>query len=278
MPQLPPSIIDFHVHLFPDRGFDALWHYFDKAGVPIRHKLYHKACIDYLRARSVGPIVFCNYAHKAGFAESMNQWNMDVLDAFEDLYCFAAFHPDDDNALAYAEIVLNHPRVAGIKLHFQVQRFYPCDPRLFPLYELVMARGKRLLMHIGSGPMTNEFVGYDQFKPLLDRYPDLPVNVPHMGGYEFAPFMDLLDTHPNLYLDTAYSFWPDLPFTFNLDKQLLERYRDRIVYGSDFPHLILPRRGEIEYLLNFDLSDAFYRKVFRDNARKLLAETTDFGG
>ncbi len=272
MTKLPPSLIDFHVHLFPEKGFDALWHYFDKAGVPILHKLYYKECIQYLHERNVSPMVFCNYAHKKGIAEPMNQWNLDVLAEFDHLYCFAAYHPDDDNALTYAQKVMDHPRVLGFKLHFQVQRFYPHDERLFPLYEMVMARGKRLLMHIGNGPTTNAFVGYAHFKKLLDLYPDLPVNVPHMGGYEFQPFIELLDDHPNLYLDTAYSFWPDLPFTFNLDKAYLERYQDRILYGSDFPHLILPRRGEIEYLSRLGLSDDFYRKVFYDNAKRLIDE------
>lgn len=270
MKHLPPNIIDFHVHLFPQKGFDAIWQYFDKAGVPILHKIYHEACIEYLHKRNVSPIVFCNYAHKKGIAEPMNQWNLETLDTFDDLYCFAAYHPDDDNALAYAEQVMSHPRVLGIKLHFQVQRIYPHDKRLFPLYEMVIQRKKRLLMHIGNGPSGNEYVGYALFSKVLDQYPHLPANLPHMGGYEFQAFIDLLADHPNLYLDTAYSFWPNLPFTFNLDKSYLEKYQDRILYGSDFPHIILPRRGEIDYLLNLELSEDFYRKIFYENGKRLI--------
>jgi hypothetical protein len=56
-----------------------------------------------------------------------------------------------------------------------------------------------------------------------------------MGGLEFGKFIEILDGHPNIYLDTSYSFWPSMPFTFNL--------------GSDFPNVILPREGEINYLL-----------------------------
>jgi hypothetical protein len=85
--------------------------------------------------------------------------------------------------------------------------------------------------------------------------------------------MDLLDDHPGIYLDTAYSFWPGLPFTFNLGPEYLERYRDRILYGSDFPNMILPREREIDYLLGLDLSDDFYDNVFYANGMRLLAET-----
>lgn len=269
---LPPAIVDFHVHLFPDKGFDAIWRHFAARGVEVRHKLYTRACIDYLHAHGVARIVFSNYAHKQGFAAPMNEWNINLLEENDHLYCFAAFHPDDADALRYTEKMLSHPRVAGVKLHFQVQRLYPHDPRLYPMYEMVMEKGKRLLLHVGNGPTSNEFVGWAQFKPVLDRYPDLPANIPHMGCYEFQQFIDLLDTHPNLYLDTAYSFWPDLPFTFNLDDGYLEKYSGRLLYGSDFPNIILSRKGEIDRLLSFDLSQTFYDRVFYTNGLKLLEE------
>ncbi|KJS32410.1 MAG: hypothetical protein VR64_06665 [Desulfatitalea sp. BRH_c12] len=270
MKKTAPSIIDFHVHLFPDKGFDAIWKYFSAHGVEVLHKLYYKECIDYLRRKGVGPIVFSNYAHKRGIAGPMNAWNVRVLDECSDLYCFAAFHPDDPDAVTAARRMLDHPRVVGIKMHFQVQKIYPHDQRLFPLYEMVIERKKRLLLHVGNGPTGNKFVGCAQMRKVLDRFPDLPATIPHMGGLEFLPFMELLDRHPQLYLDTAYSFWPGLPFTFNLDPSYLEKYKSRIVYGSDFPHVILPRRGEIDYLRGLDLSDAFYEQVFYANGLRLL--------
>ena len=169
--------------------------------------------------------------------------------------------------------MINHPRVVGIKLHLQVQKFYPYDKRLFPLYEMLIDRKKRILLHVGNGPTGNEFVGFDQFKKLLHRFPDLPANIPHMGGLEFRNFIELLDGHPNIYLDTAYSFWPNLFFTFNLGSEYLEKYKDNILYGSDFPNVIFPREEEINYLLSLDLSEDFYEKIFFTNGMKLLSET-----
>ncbi|MCP4750612.1 MAG: amidohydrolase family protein [Proteobacteria bacterium] len=270
---IPKSIIDFHVHLFPDKGFDALWKFFEaSARTSIRYQFYYRECIEYLNSRGVNPLVFSNYAHKKGIAESMNEWNTKVLEEFPSLFCFTPYHPDDDNALAYAEQMMAHPRVAGIKMHLEVQKFFPHDERLFPLYEMIIDKGKRVLLHTGNGPLGNQFVGYEQFRKLLDRFPDLPVNIPHMGCYEFEKFMTLLDDHPNIYLDTAYTFWPNLPFSFNLGKETLEKYKDKILYGSDFPNLFLPREGEIEYLSELDLSDEFYEKVFFKNGAKLLSQ------
>ncbi|MBU2644697.1 amidohydrolase [bacterium] len=272
MKKLPPSIIDFHVHLFPDKGFDAIWKFMETAAQSqMPYKFYYQEAIEYLHQRGVSPIVFSNYAHRKGIAAPMNEWNSQVLGEFPDLYCFAPFHPDDDHALARAEEMMAHDRVVGMKLHLQVQKIFPQDERLFPLYELIIDKGKRLLLHTGNGPQGNEFVGYAHFRKVLQHFPDLPVTIPHMGCYEFTEFMALLDDYPNIYLDTAYSFWPNLPFSFNLDKSTLEKYKDRILYGSDFPDIFLPREGEIDHLLELDLSDDFYQKVFFSNGKRLLA-------
>ena len=118
--------------------------------------------------------------------------------------------------------------------------------------------------------MGNEFVGLALFRKLLQRFPELPVNVAHMGALEYQGFMELLDDHPNLYLDTAFTFYPGLPGSFNLSPGYLERYQDRIVYGSDFPNLILPREIELDCLLGYNLPQTFYDSVFWANARRIL--------
>ena len=265
-------MIDFHVHLFPDGFFDAIWRYFkEHLNFEIQYKLYYRECIAYLRERGVGPIVYSNYAHRKGVAGVLNDWNLRILEEVPDLYCFAAYHPDDHDALVMAERLLDHPRILGFKLQCVVQQLSPCDSRLFPLYEMILERKKRVLLHAGTGPVRGSaFVGMTHFKKILDRFPDLPANIPHMGGLEFEAFLGLLDRHPGLYLDTSYSFVPDTPYQFDLGNDCLEKYRDRILYGSDFPNLIHPREVEMECLLQRGLSSDFYTKVFHDNGRKLL--------
>ncbi len=127
-----------------------------------------------------------------------------------------------------------------------------------------------MLLHVGTGPVGNEYVGLAHFKKLMQRFPELPVNVAHMGALDYQGFMELLDDHPNLYLDTAFTFYPGIPGAFNLNPEYLERYQDRIVYGSDFPNLILPREMELDCLLGYHLPQTFYDAVFRDNARRIL--------
>ena len=273
---LPDKMIDFHVHLFPDNIFEAIWKTLNRQyGIIILYKYYYRQCIEYLAAHNIHYIVYSNYAHKKGIAQWLNTWNKGILTEFENLYCFAAYHPDDENALIYAEEILSISRVVGIKLHYMVQQFHPDDERLFPLYEMVIEKKKRLLLHVGTGPVGNEFVGIKRFSNLMKRYPNLPANIAHMGGLEFSEFMQLLDVYPNLYLDTSFTFWPQAPWVFNLDTSLLTKYQDRIIYGSDFPNIFLPREDEISYLQKLNLSDDFYNKIFWDNGIKLLAGASE---
>jgi hypothetical protein len=94
MQKIRIPIIDFHVHLFPDKMFDAIWDFFSKGYQwEVIHKFYYRECIQYLRGQGIEKIVYSNYAHREGIAEGLNEWNLRVLDENPDLYCFAAFHP-----------------------------------------------------------------------------------------------------------------------------------------------------------------------------------------
>ncbi|MBU3916044.1 amidohydrolase family protein [bacterium] len=271
MRKLPENSIDFHVHLFPDKLFDAVWSTFATSyNWDVLYQYYYKECVTFLNQANVKPIVYSNYAHKEGVMEGLNQWNLKILDEIPDLYCFAAYHPDDSNALDLAEQVLQHPKVLGFKLQHLVQNFYPYDERLFPLYEMVKEKGKRILFHIGTGPIGNQYVGIKNFNKLLKCYPDISANIAHMGAHEYKEFIELLDDHKNLYLDTAFTFFESADMGFNLDVSYLEKYKNRIVYGSDFPNLVYPREEEVNHLLKLNLSQEFYDKVFYENGLQLI--------
>lgn len=270
----PFPIIDFHVHLFPDELFEAIWKAFERDySWGVIYHLYTPEVISFLRERGVEKIIFSNYAHREGIAPSLNEWNLRLLDRYPDLYCFAAYHPGDTGYLETARELLRHPRILGFKLQLLVQRFYPHDARLNPLYETVAGSGKRILMHVGTGPVGNEFVGIAQFRKLIERYPELKVNVPHLGEMETDAFFDLLDEYPGLYLDTSFAFFEMELRSNPVPAEKLTRFQDRIVYGSDFPNLVFEWEREIRILKGMDLGDQFYRKVFYENGMRLLRES-----
>ena len=275
MIRIPEKIIDFHVHLFPDKLFDAIWDSFTKIyNWDIIHRYYYEGCIARLRQAGVGTIVYSNYAHRAGIAEGLNRWNIKILEEYEDLYCFAAYHPDDDHALEMAQRLLENPKIIGFKLQLLVQNFYPSDSRLFPLYEMVIRKNKHILFHTGTGPVGNKYVGLEPFTKVVEKFPELPATVAHMGAHEYAGFIGLLNRCPRLCLDTTFCFMSPPYAGYNLGPDYLEKYKSRILYGSDYPNLITPREEEIENLLKMDLSQEFYDKIFYDNGIALIRSLT----
>ena len=276
MVRIPERIIDFHVHLFPDKLFDALWASFLKNyNWNIIHQYYYKECIARLRQAGVGAIVYSNYAHRAGIAHGLNLWNIKILEEYDDLYCFAAYHPDDADALEKAQRLIENPKILGFKLHLLVQNFYPFDERLFPLYEMIIRKNKRILFHTGTGPIGNKYVGLAPFMKVLEKFPELPATIAHLGAHEYAGFMSLLDRHPGLYLDTAFCFLPPPYDGYNLGPDYLEKYKSRILYGSDYPNLITPQEAEIETLRKMNLSLEFYNNIFYNNGSALIRALTE---
>jgi hypothetical protein len=266
------EIIDCHVHLFPDRLFEAIWEYFTKNyRWNLAHRLYYKECIDHLREQGVEQFIYSNYAHRPGIASSLVDWNHRVLEEYPQLYCYTAYHPGDGDSLSYARAALAHPRVLGFKLHFLVQNFPPDDERLFPLYELVMERKKRLLFHVGTGPVGNEHVGVERFLRVMERFPSLAVTVAHLGALEYVNFFNILDSYPQLMMDTAFTLIPELPGHYNLGHELFEIYQERLLYGSDFPFIIYDYRRELDMLLSMKLTDSVFYAILSNNAQLLFA-------
>src|SRR5437870_1643998 len=78
VPEGLPPILDAHVHLFPDRLFEAVWRWFSQHGWPIRYRLRTPDVIEFLLSRGIRRIVALHYAHKPGMARGLNAYVADV--------------------------------------------------------------------------------------------------------------------------------------------------------------------------------------------------------
>lgn len=225
MAKIPEPIIDFHVHLFPDRLFDAIWDAFVRHyDWNIIHRHYYKECIERLRQ---------------GGAASLFIPTMLTVPASQ------------------------RDSTGGTKASFRNMTISTASPRIT----------RTILMH-WTWPVGNQYVGLESFMRALQKFPDLPATVAHLGAHECEGFIGLLDGHPNLYLDTAFCFLPPPYQGYTLGPGYLEKYKSRILYGSDYPNLITPRESEIESLLEMGLSQDFYDKVFHDNGIALIRSLT----
>jgi hypothetical protein len=62
------EVIDAHVHLFPDRVFDAIYRWFEKHAWRCRYRLHAEEVVELLAARGVRRFCALHYAHQPGMA------------------------------------------------------------------------------------------------------------------------------------------------------------------------------------------------------------------
>ncbi|PIW02423.1 MAG: hypothetical protein COW42_01805 [Deltaproteobacteria bacterium CG17_big_fil_post_rev_8_21_14_2_50_63_7] len=265
------KIFDLHTHLFPARMFLAIWEYFET-----RNWSVHREQVDEVTAtlqrHGVQGAVALSYAHKAGVAHSLNTFMAELRARHDWLYPFASVHVEDADFNEEIDRVLGSEHLFGFKFQPLVQRFDINDRRLDPLCEQCQERQFPVLIHIGSGPVANRFVGPDHFRRLMDRFPALRVCVPHMGVPECSDFLVMLDDYPEMFLDTTMvnTHCELFDTAWRGDVEALKRHSKRICFGSDWPNVPYPYQEAVDSVLRFGFEEADLEDIYWNNARRFV--------
>jgi hypothetical protein len=263
MKRPPVPAIDVHTHLFPERLARAVREALTRMyGWGFDHPTGPAEFAAFVRAHGTERFCILPYAHKPGIARSLNAWTAGTARAV-DAIGFACIHQDDEDTVAILEEAFA-AGLRGVKLHHQVQEVAPADPRLFPVYDLMLDRDLPLLVHAGRGPTDHPATGAARFRELMERYPTLRICVAHLGLPETEDFIGMLDEYPRLYLDTSGTGRRSLAGVG------IERHTDRILFGSDSPNVTSPYERAIEQILELGLGAEAERRVFRENALEFL--------
>lgn len=156
-------------------------------------------------------------------------------------------------------------KIIGMKIRGKAGNYLmPDDKALMPVYEAIQKQDRTLMAHLAEPngawlPVDapgNTYAGYYKSNPqwrsqpgeppkeaileardrVLARYPKLRVVGSHLGSNEedFKALAKRLDTYPNFAVDMAARtrhFFDGDPQTM---RQFLDKYQDRLIYGSDF--------------------------------------------
>ena len=268
-------IIDAHVHVFPDRLAMAVRQWFAAHAWEFVPRGRTDDLLRDLFAAGAAGLVLMPYAHRPGMAEGLNNFTADLVKKFDRTRGLAAIHPHDQNQRDLVDRAINQLGLCGVKLHCHVQKTAPDDPVLFPLYEALIEFNGILNIHAGREPASeayginvHEISGTARLANVLDRYPELTIIVPHLCWDEPDELFSLMDGYPNLFTDTAMILADFFPV--NLDREKLIKYADRILYGTDYPHIPYPVETEIQALLSLNLGESASRKIFHENAAMLF--------
>lgn len=272
-----PGLFDVHVHFLPPRLQAKVWAQFDEAGPkigrawPIRYRGSHEERVEHLRALGVRHFSTLPYAHRPGIATWLNAWSKDFAAEVPECLWSATFYPEPEAAPYVAELVADGVQV--FKLHTQVGEFALDDPLLDGPFGVLEDAGTPVVIHVGSGPVGNDFTGPDHLARLLRAHPRLRVVVAHLGAPEYAEFVDLAQRYDEVLLDTTMVFTDFFEEAGSFPRELLPRLVDlqeRVLLGSDFPTIPYPYAHQLEALVRLDLGDAWLRAVCWENGARVF--------
>ena len=271
-----PGLVDVHAHFMPRGVLDKVWDFLEdgrEAGQawPVVYRRPELERVALLRAFGVRRFGALAYPHKPGMAAWLNSWAAEFAARTPDALHSATFFAEPGADMYVAEAIGAGARL--FKAHLQVGGYDPRDELLDPVWGMIAQARVPVIVHCGSGPTPGAFTGPGPISEVLARHPRLTMIVAHLGAPEYGEFLDLMQRHAGVYLDTTMAFTDFferlMPFPAALRPRLAEA-ADRILLGTDFPNLPYPYLNQLLALARLDLGPAWLRAVCHDNAARLL--------
>lgn len=277
-------IIDFHVHVFPDKIAQkavsrleklAKSNAFTDGSLAQLKKSMREASVDISVLQPVAThenqVSTCN-----DFAIYLNENNTNLVS-------FGSMHPDFNDYKSELFRLKNHG-ILGIKLHPNYQKTYFDDIRYKRIIECANELGLIVLTHAGLDIGLPEpiYATPKNIKNLVhDVKPDKLV-LAHMGSFHMWDEVLELLFDENVYLDTAFSlgyvnYFKDLPenernlsmMSENFFKKMLNAFGDdRILFATDSPWC--SQTEIVKIVQQMDIKNEQKDKILYKNAQKLL--------
>lgn len=267
-----PIRVDAHVHLFPDRLFQAIRGWFERVGWEIPYPYKTDEVLAALKAFGVEELWALTYAHRAGIAEGVNAWLGEVARREPFVRGFFSVHPEDDDPEGIARRALDEHGLEGLKLHCEVQQVAVDDPRLDPVFDLLESRGLPCVLHSGDAPYpyTRPHLDVGRVAARLERNPELKAVIAHLGANQTFDYLRLCERFAGLHLEVSFTKRLGPAPLLDLDFAALGAYRERLLFGSDFPNLTFTYADQADAWWELDWVCEDAEAFFGGRARALL--------
>ena len=255
-------VIDAHAHIYPDKIAAIAVHHTDvfynensccKGTVEDLYTNSELSKIDKFVVQSVATTVRQVKTINEFIAKSVNESNGKLIG-------LGTVHPESLDFKGDIEHLIGLG-LKGIKIHPDIQNFDMDDKGFLKIYEICEEKGLPVLMHTGDNRYDHS--NPNRLVPLLKNFPNLTIIGAHFGGWSI--WEEKLNGIPNLYVDCSSSFHY---LSLKTAKKIILKYgTDRVLFGTDYP--MWSAEGEIERLLELNLKENDYVKIFSENAKKV---------
>jgi predicted TIM-barrel fold metal-dependent hydrolase len=262
--------VDVHTHVWPDRiAGVVLESLVNQLGLEAIAPNTVDSLKAQMNASGVDKSVVLGVVERADQVRRANDWLISIQD--EMLVPFGAMHPDLTDKAAEVRRLREHG-VKGIKLHPMMNRFYPDDPNMFPVYE-EMGESMVLEIHSGSLPHVKEgetvYSVPKRIMNIVRQFPRLKVIALHLGGFYMLDEAEReLIGQENVLIDTT---WPPSlreVAASTLTAIINKHGSDKVCFGTDFP--LASQVADAEYVLKLPVSDSDKERILGENAREFI--------
>ena len=263
-------IIDFHTHAFPDALAEKAIPLLAKKGNITAHGL---GTVSDLVAKmdedGIDKSVVLSIATKPEQETNVNNFAISLL-GNDRIIPFGSVYPGSGTAMTELERLKN-AGIKGIKLHPEYQQFYIDSENAIEVFNKCAELDLIVLLHCGGDVAFDPPVHADpeRIERIARLCPDTTFVCAHMGGYNmWQEFSQKVTAHSNLYIDTSMTGTVAILDTETARLIIDIHGVDKFLFGSDMPWERQYR--SVDKLLSFGLSEEENRKIFSENAVKLL--------
>lgn len=273
------TAIDVHVHLEAVNEANATdaaaKKYFGESGA----SRDPKALAEYYRSRKMAFVIFAVDEHLTGRPRVTNE---DVIrfasDNSDVAIPFASIDPHrGPEGVREAKRLVSDKLVRGLKLHPPVQKFFPDDKMVYPLYEVFAEARLPVLFHTGHSGIGTGMPGgggvrlkYGNPMPIDDvavDFPEMPIILAHPSFPWQDEAISICLHKPSVYIDL--SGWSPKYFSPTLVQYANTRLKEKVLFGSDYP-FITPDRWIADFE-KLEIRSEVRPLILKENAVKLLA-------
>lgn len=265
-------IIDFHTHAFPDKvAQKAIPKLAEIGGIDCFGDGTVASLISRMDEWGVDRAVILNIATNPKQQTNVNNFAIEVNSTNDRLYALGSLNPDSD-CIENEARRLRDGGIRGIKIHPDYMETAVDDEKFDAVYRACIENDLFVVSHSGWDFISPDFIhcSPERIAKVLEKYPELRFVAAHMGANrQWDEVEKLLVGKKNLWIETS------LAPMFELDKTKCARMLnnhdpERILFGSDFPWYRMDL--EKKYIDLLDISDELKKKIFSENAIKLLGE------
>jgi predicted TIM-barrel fold metal-dependent hydrolase len=182
----------------------------------------------------------------AGHADELraaDTWICEVGAAHPEVLPFVTVNPAVLSAIdaeAHVARMADEHGARGLKLHTIALRAFPAEAALATTWAACAERRLPVVAHCGPDRRGAGWALPGAFAPVLERHPDLPLVLAHLGGAAWRDVADLAAAFPNLRFDLSeIASWsghaPGAPSRDELGGLIRAIGAERVLLGSDFP-------------------------------------------